>query len=120
MDAKVEISGPWWPHYRVNVGGFQVPYLTVAPPMDANLKPAPLDDSKVFLSCDRRIGIYTTREELERWLPFLADCMAVAAGYPCLGATEKMNPFANKAPTGLGAIEPEKPHLSVIDGDLKA
>jgi hypothetical protein len=117
MDGNVEITGPWWPDYKVNVGGFHVPHLTIQPPMDNEGKSAALDDNRIFMICDRRIGIYTTRDELDRWLPFLADCMAVAAGYPCLGATEKINPFASKASTELGGMEPEKPHLSVIDGD---
>lgn len=119
MDCKVEISGPWWPDYKLNVGAFEVPYLTVSPPMEDG-KPAPLNEDQIYVSCDHRIGIYTTRGELGRWLPFLADCMAVAAGYPCHGATEKMNPFVKKASTELGGIQPDPPNLSLVKGEQPA
>lgn len=114
MDTTVEISGPWWPRYELNVGGFVVPHLTITPPMNKNNEPAPLEDDRIFLSLDHRIGIYTTRDELMRWIGFIADCMAVANGYPCFGATEKM-PFAKKASTSLGEIRLDKPTLTIVE-----
>lgn len=115
-DWKTEIIGPVWPKYVLSVGGFRVPHLSISPPMDADKNHAPLENDRIFLVCDERTGVYTTREELDRWLPFIADCMAVAAGYPCHGAKEKMTPFAVKM-TELGDIAPEKPNLTIVDSD---
>lgn len=113
MDWKTEIEGPFWPRHKIIVGGFHVPYLSITPPMNEKNEPAPLEDDRIFLSLDERIGIYTTRDELMRWAPFIADCMAVAAGYPCHSATEKMNPHAHKM-SALGDIAPEKPILTIV------
>jgi hypothetical protein len=113
MSGNVEIIGPFWPEYRLSVGGFEVPHLRVRPPMDAQKEPAPLEDERIYVSCDNRIGLYTSRDELTRWLPFLADCMAVSAGYPCHGAQDKLSPFTRKL-TELQIETGPKPDLHIV------
>jgi hypothetical protein len=107
----VEIHGPFLPEYRVTLDGYRVPFLTVHP----------VGNDEFSLTIDRRFGIHkpVTKDELDNWMPILANAMAVAAGYPCFGAdTKKMNPF-NVRMSSLGSIEPAKPALAVVDGGLQ-
>lgn len=67
---KVEYIGPFDTTHVV-IDGRQVPYL------DAHLLPG----GRISLTLDHRFGLDLTVEEAERVIPFLADCIAVAAGY---------------------------------------
>ena len=105
--AGIEVHGPFLPEYRVTLGGYHVPYITAQP----------TEDGKFFVTVDHRMGMHlpVTKDELDNWMPILANAMAVAAGYPCHGRDlPKMNPF-NLRMSSLGSIE-SKPDLSIIDG----
>jgi hypothetical protein len=67
---NVEYVGPF-EHHEVVVNGWRVPFLEATP----------LNGGRIALRLDRRIGVDITVEEGERLMPFIADCIAVAAGY---------------------------------------
>lgn len=73
----VEIHGPFVPEYRVTLDGYQVPYISATP----------CEDGRVGIVLDHRFGLPdpVAREEFDRWLPILANAMAIAAGYSCHG-----------------------------------
>jgi hypothetical protein len=76
LDGRVEYTGPFaLPEYRLTVGGYKVPYI-----MGKKNK-----DGTWFLSLDGRFGIDTTEEEISKWIWFVANAMAIAAGYSCFG-----------------------------------
>jgi hypothetical protein len=72
VSRSVEYIGPFRSH-DVVVDGWQVPYL----------RATPLNGGRVHLNLDRRFGLDLTVEEADRFVPFLADCIAVALGYTC-------------------------------------
>jgi hypothetical protein len=55
----------------IDVDGYKLPYIEAHTFADSDL---------ISLILDDRFGLDTNTEELERWLPFLANAMAVAAG----------------------------------------
>lgn len=83
----VEASGPWVrPEWEFNVGGFRVPHV------QASL--ANGHEKTWVLSLDRRFLLEADDEEVQRWMPFLAHAMAIAAGYTCHGnGCRPKNPF---------------------------
>src|SRR5580693_2397514 len=100
----VEIHGPFQPEYFVTINGYRVPYVTIHPS----------EDARYSVTVDRRVGLFSsvTAEELDNWLPVLADAMAVAAGYSSHG--EHCNPL-NPFTTRMSRLGPAlKPDLSVI------
>jgi hypothetical protein len=54
---------------RAYVDGHEVPYIDVG-----------VTDEGFTLILDNRFGIDASPEELQKWLPFVADAMAVSAG----------------------------------------
>lgn len=81
-----EFVGPFKPEWRVTVDGYKLPHITAVD----------LGDS-VALSCDNRFGMAVVpKQEAEKWLWFIANCMAVAAGYSCFGenSIKDPNPYA--------------------------
>jgi hypothetical protein len=68
--ATVEYVGPL-EHRFVVVRGRVVEYLSAIP----------LTTGGVSLTLDHRFRLDLSADEAERFIPFLADCMAVAAGY---------------------------------------
>ncbi len=68
----VSFPGPFSAH-TVVVNGWQVPFLR-AHPSGAN-------DETVMLVIDDRLAATFTVDEAERFIPFLADAIAVALGY---------------------------------------
>ena len=83
--------GPFHPVDKVTVDGFRVPYLTAIRKSGAN-------DGTVILSLDERFLLEVDQSEAEKWIPFLANAMAVAAGYSCHGenSVKDPNPFRVK------------------------
>lgn len=69
---RVSYPGPFTRH-EVVVDGWSVPHLHAQPYGD--------HDEKVMLILDSRIAITVSVEEAERFVPFLADAIAVALGY---------------------------------------
>jgi hypothetical protein len=57
----------------VHVDGYTVPYIEAHVFEGEN-------EGLISLILDNRFGLDTNAEEIERWLPFLANAMAVAAG----------------------------------------
>lgn len=69
---RVSFPGPFSQH-DVVVNGWKVPFV--------HAKPHGENDEHVMLVLDNRIGEDFTVEEAERFVPFLADAIAIALGY---------------------------------------
>lgn len=69
---RVSFPGPFTQH-DVVVNGWKVPFL--------HAKPYGENDEHVMLVLDNRIGESFTVDEAERFVPFIADAIAVALGY---------------------------------------
>lgn len=69
---RVSFPGPFR-HHEVVVDGWSVPF------MEALMGP---DEDRVTLLLDRRYGVELSAEEAERLVPFIADAVAIALGYP--------------------------------------
>jgi hypothetical protein len=98
----VSFPGPFTRH-EVVVSGWSVPFLT-AQPTGAN-------DENVMLILDQRIAVTVSVEEAERFVPFLADAVAVALGYTSHPRADE-EPIRNPQPRpvrmhGLGAVQAE-------------
>jgi hypothetical protein len=50
------------------------------------------DGGEIHLTLDRRLGLTLSTEEAERFIPFLADAIAVAAGYTSHPDAERDGP----------------------------
>ncbi len=84
------IIGPFTPQYKLSVNGYEVPHLTAIPQTGKN-------DGMISLCLDERFLIEASQDEVEKWMPFLANAMAVAAGYSCHGENSCVpNPFKVK------------------------
>jgi hypothetical protein len=94
----VEASGPWHrPGWEFSVGGFRVPYVQAALVEG--------EEKRWVLDLDRRFMLEVDDEEVQRWMPFLAHAMAIAAGYSCHGeGCTLLNPFSVRV-TGLDGVD---------------
>ena len=82
-----KVIGPFVDSYRLTVLDYRVPYLA------ANKR----EDGSWWLVLDERFGIECSDDDLRKWVPFLADAMAVAAGYSCHGDhSGPTNPFKTR------------------------
>lgn len=102
LNSPVNFIGPF-EHHDVIVHGHQVPFL----------RATPLDGGQVHLNLDRRLGLTMTAQEAERFLPFLADAIAVASGYtshPREGRDAPMarHPFPAVAPLHVEEEAPDE------------
>jgi hypothetical protein len=70
-DSEVSFPGPFSRH-DVVVSGYSVPFLHAQPD----------DGGNVMLVLDGRFGLELTLREAEFVVPFLADAIAIALGYP--------------------------------------
>jgi|SRR4051812_6093245 hypothetical protein len=95
----VKIIGPFIEEHRLTVLDYRVPYITAYP----------LNGGMVRLVLDERFAIEGTDDEVRKWVPFLANAMAVAAGFSCHGEPSgPVNPFKTRL---LGAsFEREEVH----------
>jgi hypothetical protein len=59
-------------HYDVTVNGWRVPLISATVDEDTD---------KLMLSLDDRIGLHLTQREAQKFVPFLADCIAFALGF---------------------------------------
>lgn len=83
--ATVEIVGPF-EDYRVTLNGYHVP----------NIQARPMSDGTFLVSIDNRFIIHksVSKDELENWMPILANAMAVAAGYTSHGEhSQRVNEY---------------------------
>lgn len=90
LTSPVEFIGPFERH-EVVVGGWSVPLLEAEP----------LPGGRVTVSVDRRFSLTMTLSEAERFIPFLAEAIAVALGFPC-------HPSGDEKPKGLPLIRPRQ------------
>lgn len=70
---RVTFPGPFSQH-EVVVDGWKVPFL--------HAHPGGEHDESVTIVLDNRLALTLSVEEAERVVPFLADSIAVALGYP--------------------------------------
>lgn len=87
----VRFHGPFTePSYRLTVYGYKVPH------MRAELLAGTEDHWNLVL--DGRFMLpEVSGDEIRRWLPFLANAMAIAAGYSAHGEhARKSNPYKTK------------------------
>jgi hypothetical protein len=84
---RVNFPGPFSQH-SVVVDGWKVPFLHAHPGGD--------HDENVMLVLDDRLALTVTVEEAERFVPFLADALAVALGYTCHPNEETAQPLARQ------------------------
>jgi len=83
-----ELVGPFLPKWKVVSYGHAVPNLS------ATMQP---DGQNAWLILDERFMIEGPIEEIQKWVPFIANCMAVAAGYSCHGENSReVNPYKVK------------------------
>jgi hypothetical protein len=73
-EPRVSFPGPFSGH-KVVVDGWSVPHLHAHPNGE--------NDESVMLVIDERLAATFSIEEAERFVPFLADAIAVALGYTC-------------------------------------
>lgn len=84
------------------VDGHEVPHITVNESEDRKR-----GEAMYWLNLDRRFGVHVAESELGRLAPFLANAMAVTAGFTCHGPNSSVrNPHG---PSVIGRV---------VDGDL--
>lgn len=104
----IEIHGPYLEQFKVIIDNYKVPYIDVKI----------LNNGKIDLILDDRFGLSEaiSREEFDRWMPILANAMAIAAGYSCHGENSTpINEFKKRV-YSLGSIE-EKPKFSIVKNE---
>jgi hypothetical protein len=91
----IEFIGPFTEEWIVTSDGYRVPKLT------AIVK----QDNTISLSLDHRFLVDCTKQEAEKWIWFIANAMAIGAGYSCHGenSVKDPNPFMVKI-TGLSEV----------------
>ena len=83
LDASCNPVGPFGEYYRVRVGNFEVPYIEAHKTKDG-----------WSLTLDHRFGVDMSDDELQRFMWWIANAMAIAAGYTSFGENSKpSNPF---------------------------
>ena len=102
-DFRVNFPGPFSQH-DVVVDGWKVPLL--------HAHPGGEHDEKVMLVMDNRLALTVSVEEAERFVPFLADAIAVALGY-----TSHPNEDAEHEPVKLPQPRPVRTHGIIATSD---
>lgn len=92
---SVEIIGPFKSHHVVCVNGYQVPYLDACP----------VQGGKVLLTLDGRYMIEVEAAQLDSLVGFIANCIAVAAGYTCHPGTQGAPPEPLRRPLFPRVVE---------------
>lgn len=69
-DTTLEFVGPI-EYHAVVLNGHRVPHLTATP----------LPGGRVDLTLDNRFGVEMSLQDAERFVPFVAHCLAVGMGY---------------------------------------
>jgi hypothetical protein len=84
---STEYIGPFSDNFRILVDGYSVPYV------EAYQKEA----DTWTLVLDHRFSVDATGEEVQKWLWWIANAMAIAAGYSCHGEnSEPLNRYKCK------------------------
>ena len=100
---RVSFPGPFTQH-EVVVDGWSIPFLHAHPRGD--------HDESVMLVLDNRLAATFSVEEAERFVPFLADAIAIALGYTAHPRTDE-EPSWKPQPRpmrmqGIGAVVDEE------------
>lgn len=83
---NVDCIGPFGEHYRVTVDGYEVPHLTALPTNPQK--------TEWHISLDGRYSLELSEERLHDVLWFVANAMAVAAGFTSHGENSiPANPY---------------------------
>jgi hypothetical protein len=87
--GSVSFIGPFQEEWRVTLDGYRVPELTAIPQTGSG---------NISLCLDHRYLIEGTPDECAKWLWFVANAMAIGAGYSCFGenSVKDPNPFQVK------------------------
>lgn len=93
-EPRVSYPGPFSAH-EVVVDGWSVPHLKAHPCGE--------NDESIMLVIDSRLAATFTVGEAERFVPFLADAVAVALGYTC-------HPKSDEEPLRLPQPRPMRMH----------
>ncbi len=94
VTVSVEMIGPFeHVEYQVSLDGFRVPYLRAWPNNPQH--------TEWTLLLDGRLSISIPADHLTSYVSFLADAMAIAAGYgahshACAHQGERHNPFGTQ------------------------
>jgi hypothetical protein len=96
VSFRVDFPGPFTRH-EVVVDEWSVPFLHAHPSGD--------HDETISLVLDNRLAISLSVAEAERFVPFLADAIAVALGYTC-------HPRGDEQPNRLP--QPRPMHMHAI------
>jgi hypothetical protein len=98
----VQILDDFPPEVRLAIDGYLVP----------NISATALSDGMVSLVLDRRFEIIASRDEVERWLWFVANAMAIGGGYSCFGENSiPIHPYRLQF-TGINASD-DVPNIDV-------
>lgn len=103
IDCKygVQLIGPFIEEWRVMANGFRVPKMTARPN----------ENGTVSLCLDERFVIDATPEEAGKWIGFVANAMAIGAGYSCFGEnSQEVNPYK----VGMVGLASPPPNLTVV------
>lgn len=73
---NTKLIGPFAGTHKITIDGFHVPHIEAHPKRESD---------SVDLVLDGRFSITATQAEVERWGWFLAQAMAIAAGYSSHG-----------------------------------
>jgi hypothetical protein len=100
---SIDIRGPFQPARKVTINDYVVPFVTVAL----------ADDGMIDVIVDDRLGMAgpVSREEFDRWMPVLANAMAVAAGYSSHG--ESCEPL-NRHKQKMTSLSLATPKLAIV------
>jgi hypothetical protein len=98
----IEFIGPF-EEWRVTNGGYRVPFLSAIPQTGPK-------DGMILLSLDRRYLIEGTADEVRKWIPFICNAMAIAAGFSYFGPDAKpYTPFGKLSKMmGITSVETEQ------------
>lgn len=80
-----QFIGPFVEEWRVTCDGYVVP----------KLRAIVQEGDHIILTMDDRFMIEGSREEVSKWVPMLANALAIGAGYSCFGqnSVKDPNPF---------------------------
>jgi hypothetical protein len=72
IESRIQLRGPYDTSI-ITVDGRKIPFLEAEPVIGG----------RIDLTLDSRFGLVLTLDEFERFVPFLADAIAIALGYTC-------------------------------------
>jgi hypothetical protein len=89
VTSNVFLADAYHLGFPVYVEGYKVPYIEVGRVIESLSNDGP-DRWHFSITLDDRMGIDATDDELQKWMPFVAHAMAVAAGRTSHGANSNI------------------------------